>query len=509
MRLRGIAFGLLYLAVGGIVAITRIMALSVEKTALLAAVAAVSIPAANRLEGFIDERSQKRERKALVQRLTTQFHNRVSEFGLEPADKEMIESHVLESDTEPTKQSIYDVGVFLSFKDLPDYQRDIIHVLLLCREIVIQKKAIEQAELKTLVEDLMTNFDLSEVDGPTSEFLGAYDAARGVIEGTESDVHKLFEQQPENPQELALEFAVKFGTTQQLALVLFSDRERSKELRRTLGRLVARGKLNTKTVNRETAEKIQEEMERLGSEATKFLVFSQKMHYDDEVTEAIEKFPHTRIGNKYPDKGFPEEVKFMRMYVVYPDHDYRTAERFLNEAIRPAIPDSQVDDGFIAAMPLELADMAIYPNIEDIDSYLSGTYEALSFLKTGASEDLSEVISDRIISEIGVSELLSTLPFNIIEPDIDAREKELIIDNYNELKSRFGINELFDWADVDPKRLGHVLTKIDEGKNEERWQELSKSIVTKAQKYAEATYGETKGFHRDSALTEDNAPTGN
>ncbi|AUV82221.1 hypothetical protein C2R22_11665 [Salinigranum rubrum] len=230
-------------------------------------------------------------------------------------------------------------------------------------------------------------------------------------------------------------------------------------------------------------------MERIGNEATKFLLFSQKMHYNEEVTQAIERFPHTRIGNKYPDRGFPEEVKYMRMYVVYPDHDYRTAERFLEEAIQPSIPSDHARDGFIAVMPLELADMTIYPEIEDVDSYLSGTYEALSFLKTGTSEDLSEVISDRVISEIGVSELLSTLPFNVIEPNMNEREKELVIDNYDEIKDRFNIDELFDWADVDPEQLGKVLTEMDSGENGARWRELSESIVEKTQEYSKATYG--------------------
>jgi len=489
-QIRDLLFGGFYVTIAGLVFLTHFASLPLGAVALIAAIAAVGHHTAKRIERVYDQQAEVQERRDLISQHVRQFCDRSHEFGLSPADEETLTDRITDSSIEPVKKDVYDACVSISYGDLPDYRSNIIHVLLLCREIVKLDSAVEQAELKARVENLTTNFNLNEIDEPTTEFLGAYEVSRGVIEGRNSNPEQIFEHEPDDPQETALEFAVKFGTTQQLALVLFSDRERSRELRRTLGRLVARGKLNTETVNKETAERLQEELEQIGNEATKYLIFSQKVHYPEEVTQAIERFPHTRFGNKYPEQGFPEAVQYMRMYVVYPEHDYGSAERFLEEAIRPAIPEDTDDDGFLAVMPLELENMAIYPD-DDVEDYLGGTYEALSFLKTGSSEDLSEVVSDKVMSEIGVSELLSTLPFNVIDPEIEEHEKEIIIENYEDLKTQFSIDELFDWADVDPDQLAEALSTLDDESDIERWTKVSESVVAQVREYTEAAYGDS------------------
>jgi L-rhamnose mutarotase len=97
-----------------------------------------------------------------------------------------------------------------------------------------------------------------------------------------------------------------------------------------------------------------------------------------------------------------------------------------------------------------------------------------------------------VISEVEISELLATLPFNVIDPDIREEEKEVIIDNYEILKQEFGVRELFDWSDVDPDQLGNKLAELDESGNSKRWQDVAEQIVEKTSEYDTAMYGGTK-----------------
>jgi len=218
------------------------------------------------------------------------------------------------------------------------------------------------------------------------------------------------------------------------------------------------------------------------------MLFSQKMHYSDAVQEAIEKYPHIRPSYKNPESGFPEVIEYMRIYVIYPEADFGTAKNFLEAEILPNIPDDAPEDGFIAAMPLRLEELEIYPEVREIEDFLTGTYEALNFLKTGATEDLSEIVSDRVMSEIGVSELLATIPFNVLEPDLSEDERETIISNYDELKQHFNVDTLFDWSDVPSDDLAQKLAELSGETGQERWDEIASSITGKAEEYSKAIY---------------------
>lgn len=486
-----VLFGL-YAFIGVLVFVTRLLTLPLEATALVALIAAVSVPTAHRVEDIYKRRRDRQAHRKRISELVSRVNDRVTEIGLEITEQDEIIDTLADDDEEPTLETVYENYIREHFEELPDYQQEILLILLLSRKVDSSSQPIEQARLKTQIASLLSNFNLGSLDKQTIELLGAYDQIEyGKIE--QAEVTALFGREPENPRDSALEFATDYGTTDQLAIVLFNDRERSTELRKTLGRLIARGKIDTETVNRETAERIKDEMENIGDGATKYLVFSRRMHYDDAFEDAIDRFPHLRIGTKYPENGFPDAAEYMRVYMIYPEHDYGSADRFLEEALKPMVSEEILEehpDAFVAAMPLELSRLSIYPEHENVDEHLSGTHEALMFLKTGASEDLSEVVSDRVVSDVGISELLAVLPFNVITPDINEHEKELIIENYNQLQDRFGVSELFDWADIDPESLADALAEIESDVEDERWEELAETIVERAEKYSTATHGE-------------------
>lgn len=478
-------FGLLGVAV----VLTQYFGASLTATAVLAGLVAVSSPMANRIEEWYEERAKRRSLFAKYRSGGERFAERLRELGFGDVNVEELVHKARMGDFEPKKTSVYRAGVELIMDEQPEYRRDIFAVLVLCREIEVVADSIEKSRLKAEIDRLTTDFDYVNPDDHTREFLTAFENAQQAINHGTGDVDDPFAGVLSDEKQVALEFIMDYGTTGELSLLLFNDRERSRELRRTLGKLIARGRLSTESVSKETARRIQSELDEMGS-STKFIIFSQLLHRESAVEEAIEKFPHFKVGNKYPDSGFPEAIKFMRIYVVYPEFDYGSPTNFMESEIKPAIPEDHPEEGFIAAMPLELSELELFPKHTDFESYLDGTFDTLTFLKTGSGQDLSEIISDTVISEVEISELLATLPFNVINPEIEENEKEVIIANYETLKQDFGIRELFDWSEVDPERLGERLAELDDGSDEERWKEVSEQIVKKSSEYDIATYGD-------------------
>jgi hypothetical protein len=491
MKRRDWGFLLLYLLLGAAIFLTRYFELPLALTGIISALAVVSIPVAERIENLLDERRQHRQKETKVNKLASEFIARASELGLKTIRSEQLKQEILDTNTKLATFDVFKVGVQHSFDDLREFQKDILLILILCRQVEAVNDSITRAQLRSHIGELLSRFDLSSPDQSTLELLGAYESVRDAIRtGDPDSATSPFSNSSGNPQDTALDLAKNYGTNEQLAIILFNDRERSEELRRTLGRLVARGKLSSQNVSREAAQRIKQDMEWRGGSSTKYILFSQKMHYSEPVENKIESFPFFRVGTRETGSGFPEEMEYMRMYLIYPELDYGSPQNFLEREIIPVLPEEYDDDSFIAAMPLELADLEIYPDTDDLEGYISGKFAALNFLKTGSSEDLSEIITERLTSEIDISELLATIPFNVLVPDIDPEEKEVIIDNYDTLKEEFGISELFDWGEVDSQRLGERLDELDTDDYSDRWSELAGDIVSRASRYSEATFRE-------------------
>lgn len=490
MNKRFWGFILVYGAIGTAIFSTRFFELSLPATAIIAALGVIVIPVAERLEKVVDRRRQLQQKESRADRLAKQVRARSDEFRLDFFGVNELSQALIDNDVNLSTFPVFEFTVRQYHDELPDYQQNILLVILLCRQVMTESDSLTRTKLRSRIGELLSGFDLDSPDPPTTELLGAYEHSKPVIETGENDTMiDILNTSPIKPRETALELAKDFGTNQQLAILLFNDKEKAEELRRTLGRLVARGKLSSQNVSREAARRIKEDMERKGGSSTKFIIFSQLLHHNEDVEAKIESFPFFRVGTRETGSGFPEEIEFMRIYILYPEFDYGSPRNFFEQEVSPVLPDDQDEGSFIAVMPLELAELEIYPEIDELDGFISGKFAALNFLKTGASEDLSEILTQRLTSEIEVSELLATLPFNVLVPELKEREKEIIIDNYDELKEEFGVTELFDWEDVDSNKLGRRLASFDPNESVEHWAEIADEIVDRAQLYSEATFG--------------------
>ncbi len=210
MNQRDVVLFAIYALIGILVFITRLLSLPLEATALMALIAAICVPTAHRVEDIYKRRRKKQAHRKRISELVGRVNDRVSEIGLEITQQDEIIDTLAEDDEEPTLEKVYGNYIREHFEYLPDYQREILLILLLSREVDSSSQPIEQARLKTQIASLLSNFNLGSLDKRTIELLGAYEKMEyGRIE--QAEVTTLFDYEPENPRDLALEFATHWS----------------------------------------------------------------------------------------------------------------------------------------------------------------------------------------------------------------------------------------------------------------------------------------------------------
>ncbi|WP_152529730.1 hypothetical protein [Candidatus Halobonum tyrrellensis] len=75
-------FGL-YALIGVLVFVTRLLTLPLEATALIALIAAVSVPIAHRAEDIYKRRRDRQAHRKRISELVSRVNDRISEIGLE------------------------------------------------------------------------------------------------------------------------------------------------------------------------------------------------------------------------------------------------------------------------------------------------------------------------------------------------------------------------------------------------------------------------------------------
>lgn len=84
-----VLFGL-YALIGVLVFVTRLMTLPLEVTALVALIAAVSVPAAHRVEDIYKRRRDRQAHRKRISELVNRVNDRVTEIGLEITEQDEI-----------------------------------------------------------------------------------------------------------------------------------------------------------------------------------------------------------------------------------------------------------------------------------------------------------------------------------------------------------------------------------------------------------------------------------
>lgn len=454
-------------------------------TAILMASITAFVPVYRKLSEVIRKRRKKRKRRKEIEDMVSCASENLHKLKIRSDEKikaESIIERLREENIPRDKSTIFHNIVNWTFPKANKPERKIISLLINIEEIKKTSDVEEERKLRDINDSLIDNFDFENPGEAERKLVIGYERLENNPEEYKP-VEEVFtgEIDVEVTTKL-LQISKKWCRGDEFAFSIFKDKKKVQEFRETLSELFSRGKLRLKGVESDVEEakkKIRE-----NNQKKKFMVFTQKYQKDETFEERIESFPNLQFGRKYPSREFPDSLKYTRMYVLDPEMNYQSASDFFHSELEPVMSED-VKEGFVAVMPLEFEDLKMRP--ENIDKDFS---EAFEYLKTGSSIDEGEIISEKITSEVEISRLMASIPFNVLVPEIKEEEKDFIIENYEQLKIEFNIDKLFDWADKNPEEIAGKLSELDNGEvsTEERWLELASNIVKEAQECNKATF---------------------
>jgi hypothetical protein len=96
-------------------------------------------------------------------------------------------------------------------------------------------------------------------------------------------------------------------------------------------------------------------------------------------------------------------------------------------------------------------------------------------------------VTDDLIGEISVDQLLRVIPFNVVAPQLKREQKCIIRDNYSALQRTFEVDSLFDWADVHPEYLAAELYAMDRDVEYDEWEVTATTIIDGVRECHDAT----------------------
>ncbi|GEM_PF-5172351 len=382
------------------------------------------------------------------------------------------------------KEKVYDWLIRNKLDKASKVEKDGIFCALLCYEIDREENLLRVDSYKKIIAGIFEKYD----------FLNISDESKLITQYYYN--YKMGEKL--NAKSDSLDYAKqidamtnKYDKTYNLSLKLKFEKDQIEEFRKTLAILISRGKLNIDQIEKRIREKLSKQIHNKSGKA--FLIFANNYQRIPAIKNLLDSYPGVVYSYKKPH-FLPESIQYLHTRIIYPPEDSQNPQRFIENKIKPLIPEDRDGNGFISILPIEGTEIYSYPTkVDNIESEnVREGFETITAYKTGMSFNLVEFYIDNLQEEIKVDELLSVIPFNVFVPNIGKKPKNLIIDHYDRLKKEFGIDTLSDWGDVNGKDLKHALVDIDKGRNsdrifeDDRWDEIATKIITSSKKHQSA-----------------------
>lgn len=356
----------------------------------------------------------------------------------------------------------------------------------ICYEIDTDRDILNVDRYKNLVANLFERYNFFDLDDDAKKLVTFYVNYKNNKKLTSSVNNLDYKIETNN-------FTKKYNKTYNLTFQLKLEKDQAEEFRTTLAVLISTGKLNIKQIEKNLQQRINAELESRAKKSKAFLVLANRFHKFKEIEKVLNKFPNVYFPFKRPT-DLPESIKYLHTRIIYPPDNYQNASDFLIHEIKPHIPADRINDGFIAIIPLEGTELYSYPEkADDIKySYMKEGFESITAYKTGVSINMSELYIESMQDEINIDEILSTIPFNIFVPKISPYIRNFIIENYDDIKKKFGIKRLADWSSINERDLKNFLIQLDiaRGKKrlykDENWEKLSYQIIEQSKKHQKA-----------------------
>lgn len=430
-------------------------------------------------------KKSKRKREGIESRLKPILKFLKTRANLDLEIKPLINS-IESSEIDYSRQDSIIVFVINHLDNIDQIKKDAIILSALCNEIENEPDILKSGTYKTAVAAIFEKYDFIGLDEGAKTIITYYE---NFINGRklQSNILNLDFQSKTD------ELTRKYNKTYNLSFRLKLERDQSEEFRRTLSILIRDGKLNVKQLEQSLKERISSELQKRAVKSKAFLVLSQKFQNIPEVQRALDRFPHVKYS--YPKASrLPDNIEYVSTRIIYPSSAFQNAQDFLESEIKPFITEDKINDGFIAIIPIEGTELYSIPeNSDDIKkNHLKEGFEAVAAYKTGVAIDMTELYMESLKDEINVDEVLSNIPINIFVPNLSDSRKNFIINNYDNLKGKFNVQRLLDWANINANDLKDYLIELDSNRHKQRlykdenWGEVAVKIIEQAVKHRDA-----------------------
>ena len=359
-------------------------------------------------------------------------------------------------------------------------EKDAILLVSLCHEIDSETDILNSERYKLVIASLLEKYNFLELDDEARLMVQYYHNYRNnkKLSETIEDI---------DYREKTGELTKKYNKTFNLSLQLKLEKDQSEEFRRTLAILIREGKLNIGQLELNLQKRINKELKSTSTSSKAFLVLANKFHKIEKIEEALNSFPSVVYPFKQPI-NLPDSIKYLHTRIIFPPSGLQNALEFLNEKIKPHIPEKMINDGFIAIIPFEGTELYSIPEkVDEIrEDHIKEGFESITAYKTGVSINMAELYIESIKDEINVDEVLANIPINVFVPKLAENKKNLIILNYDALKTNFNINRLVDWAYIDKGDLREFLIQLDNNREKKRlysdknWASVASNIIDQA-----------------------------
>lgn len=283
-------------------------------------------------------------------------------------------------------------------------------------------------------------------------------------------------------------FISKYVKKEEIISKLTSERKKLEDYRRTLSRLLESGKLDKYGIHK-VIEGVNEEIEKVLADRTHYFILINELQHNSDIKKRISD-SLSRDGQLVYSGSLSLGNSRYSLLLGVSEDDLKTKEfyeRYIKESY-----ESIDTEGWLSVHKAKFEGESIFKKRYIAKDPSKGALSAISFknvLTTGEKAIKISLKEKLIETYLTTDELLSVLPLNLFLPDLDSRKKNILIENNENIKSRFGISKLTDWAYTPhtTKEIAEFLRdKYFPSDSIDLWEENVNKIVKEAKKIKDA-----------------------
>ena len=384
-------------------------------------------------------------------------------------------------DLDTIRDDVY--RVFLT-KNFPNLDDDEINSLVLLT-LICKYSSNHRREFYDLIQSYVGILGVSSIDKKSKKFLTSFNNLLKVLD-TKQKIRRIedffIESEDTDYKELAKVFLNGYSKDAVFNFIR-EDLNQSEELRRTLIELIMSKQIPLLGVRGDIMKELEKILSTKRLYTRTYLLIAEGL--DKKMKDYIKYNLPGIIGGGWSRNIPGKKSRVFSVFLIKAD-DIETIDKFYHHMKRLLGKDEEC---FMLISSTDFVDSKIHVFPKDnkfSKKKLNEGLEIINYMKSGFYHTDVDIWSLITQSNIGIEELLSSIPFNVFVTDLSDHERTIIISNYQKIKEEFKVERLSDWKIVDPTKLSEYLSTLKYNGymiTEKRCLEISKKIKEKSEEF--------------------------